>query len=665
MLCRTLILALVLLVSPCLSTALAAEPPVPIEGRILVSANSMSVGTYTYFIEGMSDNVSTPGPALPYAEVSPDMERVAYQMKDAQPATYGDVWIARLDGSEAVNVTGLAGVAGVNCKPAWSPDGTQLAFQHADPGHPRPCDVFEVWVVDTDGTNAHRASSLGSPASCPTWSPNGYRLTYAVMGVGAITIDSDGTDMAVLPNVGAMADWSPDGTRILSVTVEGAVEGGESGRWRKLLLTDADGGNPQVLFQRFLTDSDVAEHMALYGYQMPEDDGLRWLYVREGAGPSSPDWSPKGDRFVFRAAIPFDPSGLYYPYQNDLWMYDLTDHTMVPIAQDSICEFHHSWDGPNTFPDDPEVSVDDVTVTFSEVIDEGVTVILRDDDPPEVPTGFLFDYEFYELNTTAEVTGPITICMTYTDEEVPPGPAEANLFILHYDEVAQLWEDITTSHDTVNNIVCGQTDGLSPFALQGIRGTQFPDVPAWGFGTEGLDPHWSYYQVMACVEAQIVGGYPDGTYQPGAVVTRDQMAVYVARALAGGDDSVPEFTETPTFPDVGEGFWALNYVEYAVAQNVVAGYLDGYYHPAYQVDRGQMAVYVARARGWVGVDDDMTTAPELFPDVPAGFWSGTAIEACVTNGVVQGYQDGYYRPSWAVTRDQMAVYVARAFDLPM
>jgi hypothetical protein len=30
---------------------------------------------------------------------------------------------------------------------------------------------------------------------------------------------------------------------------------------------------------------------------------------------------------------------------------------------------------------------------------------------------------------------------------------------------------------------------------------------------------------------------------------------------------------------------------------------------------------------------------------------------------VQGYPDGLYRPNTKVTRDQMAVYVARAFDL--
>jgi hypothetical protein len=74
---------------------------------------------------------------------------------------------------------------------------------------------------------------------------------------------------------------------------------------------------------------------------------------------------------------------------------------------------------------------------------------------------------------------------------------------------------------------------------------------------------------------------------------------------------------------------------------------------------------VARSQGWVNLGDDMTTAPQVFPDVPAGFWAGTAVKACVDHAVVQGYLDGLYHPDDPVTRDQMAVYVARAFELPM
>jgi Tol biopolymer transport system component len=187
-----------------------------------------------------------------------------------------------------------------------------------------------------------------------------------------------------------------------------------------------------------------------------------------------------------------------------------------------------------------------------------------------------------------------------------------------------------------------------------------------GFGDIGA-AFWCHDEIRSCVAAGVVSGYGDGTYQPGNPVTRDQMAVYVARALAGGDGYVPEFTDTPTFPDVPEESWALKYVEYAVAHNVVAGYLDGTYHPEYEVTRDQMAVYVARAlvapTGEAALADYVPADPRDFPDVASDFWSYKHVEYCVENGVVAGYLDGLYHPDYVVTRDQMAVYVARAFGL--
>jgi hypothetical protein len=184
----------------------------------------------------------------------------------------------------------------------------------------------------------------------------------------------------------------------------------------------------------------------------------------------------------------------------------------------------------------------------------------------------------------------------------------------------------------------------------------FSDVP---------NDHWAFLDVYKTAMAGIVRGYPEGSYHPDEAVNRAQMAVYISRALAGGEENVPgsEAYLEPSFDDVAADYWAYRYIEYTVAAEVVGGYGDGTYRPDGPVDRGQMAVYVARARDWVGIDDDMTTAPELFPDVPAGFWSGAAVQTCVDNGVVHGYADGYYHPENLVTRDQMAVYVARAFNL--
>jgi subtilisin family serine protease len=184
----------------------------------------------------------------------------------------------------------------------------------------------------------------------------------------------------------------------------------------------------------------------------------------------------------------------------------------------------------------------------------------------------------------------------------------------------------------------------------------FSDVPP---------SHWAYSQIEACFGAEIVQGYDDGKYHPEYPVTRDQMAVYIARALAGGDAAVPAGPAQATFADVPTTFWAYRHIEYDYDEGVVTGYDAERYAPGDPVDRGQMAVYVARAMVAPGGDAAIPDPepPATFPDVPVSFWSYKHVEYCVGQGVVQGYDDGTYHPEYPVTRDQMAVYIARAFGL--
>ena len=187
----------------------------------------------------------------------------------------------------------------------------------------------------------------------------------------------------------------------------------------------------------------------------------------------------------------------------------------------------------------------------------------------------------------------------------------------------------------------------------------FGDVP-WD--------HWAVLQVELAYENGIVGGYPGGAYLPALDIDRGQMAVFISRSLAGGDSHVPAGPDTPTFSDVATSFWAYKYIEYAKAQNVVGGYSDGSYRPSVPVDRGQMAVFVARALA--GDDAGVPPGPvtPTFSDVTATnswAWCYKHVEYVVARGVVSGYSDGTYRPATVCTRDQMAVFVARAFELPM
>ena len=186
----------------------------------------------------------------------------------------------------------------------------------------------------------------------------------------------------------------------------------------------------------------------------------------------------------------------------------------------------------------------------------------------------------------------------------------------------------------------------------------FPDVPT---------DYWALDSILACTAAGIVQGYPDGTYGPAIVVTRDQMAVFISRALVGGNEKVPTGPATPHFADVPIDYWAYDYIEYARYVGVVQGYSDGLYHSADAVDRGQMSAYIARAvaGGDVKVPDGPVIA--TFSDVPTNYWAYKYVEyiANPTRAIAKGYPDGLYHPEYPCTRDQMAVYIQRAFKLPM
>jgi PKD repeat protein len=195
----------------------------------------------------------------------------------------------------------------------------------------------------------------------------------------------------------------------------------------------------------------------------------------------------------------------------------------------------------------------------------------------------------------------------------------------------------------------------------------FPDAPLTP------DPSfWAADHIIACTTANIVRGYADGLYHPEIPVARDQMAVYIARAVVrpSSDAGVPDHESPPTFSDVPADHWAYKQIEYAVSQNVVQGYADGTYRPDVVVDRGQMAVFIARAmvapNGDAGIPD-LGPIP-TFPDVPgedgAWAWCQKHVDYLAAHYVVTGYLDGAYHPEYPVTRDLMAAYIGWAFELP-
>ena len=192
------------------------------------------------------------------------------------------------------------------------------------------------------------------------------------------------------------------------------------------------------------------------------------------------------------------------------------------------------------------------------------------------------------------------------------------------------------------------SDGLARFA----------DLPA---------DHWALSQIEACAAAGIVLGCADGAYHPDWPVDRAAMAAYLSRALAGGDANVPAAAGQVSFSDVPAYHWAHKYVEYAKAAGIVFGFPDGLYRPDRTVSRAEMAAFMARAiadpTGEDGLRGYQPPAAPTFPDVPIDSWAYRYVEYLAARGIVSGYPDGAYRPSAPCTRDQMAAYLVRGFDL--
>ena len=120
---------------------------------------------------------------------------------------------------------------------------------------------------------------------------------------------------------------------------------------------------------------------------------------------------------------------------------------------------------------DPVEDAPEVSLQFDDVAGAGeTTVTLTDPSAQELPDGFKLTglsggATYFEIKTTADFNNYVEICIDYSDMAVAGNPSK--LKFLHYDEVIG-WEDITSSNDTENMILCGITDSFSLFAIAEI-----------------------------------------------------------------------------------------------------------------------------------------------------------------------------------------------------
>ncbi|ADH98350.1 S-layer homology domain-containing protein [Salisediminibacterium selenitireducens] len=112
------------------------------------------------------------------------------------------------------------------------------------------------------------------------------------------------------------------------------------------------------------------------------------------------------------------------------------------------------------------------------------------------------------------------------------------------------------------------------------------------------------------------------------------------------------------FHDVSGNYRFHDEIIYLADQGVISGYLNGNFGPDDTVTRAAAATMIGRA-----LDLDGTQRHTDFPDVRDGNNASGYIQAAADLGIIQGFPDGTFRPNDRVTRGQMAIFIARAYNL--
>lgn len=169
-----------------------------------------------------------------------------------------------------------------------------------------------------------------------------------------------------------------------------------------------------------------------------------------------------------------------------------------------------------------------------------------------------------------------------------------------------------------------------------------------------------YYQFVDYVTSKgYFNGVADKTFAPADNMTRAMFVTVLFRFHgAKGDSSQSAFT------DVAPGEWYTDAINWAAANRIVDGVGNGKFAPNDPITRAQMCTMIERylalyKKAWKVTLPETGSVSVMVDENAIPAYALAAVKQCQRHGLVNGFEDGTFRPNELSTRAQVAAVIYR------
>lgn len=207
---------------------------------------------------------------------------------------------------------------------------------------------------------------------------------------------------------------------------------------------------------------------------------------------------------------------------------------------------------------------------------------------------------------------------------------------------------VTGAGTTTNDVSVETTPEAIRYAMALMRGI---DVPQF---TDVAEDAWYHDYVYDLVYRGVVNGMTATTYEPEGKLTRAQFVKLLACSLADAE-TLKTYEGQHPFKD-SEGHWAEAYIAWAKDKGIVEGVSATEFDPEAPITREQMATIFGRYALKQGIElPKSENAAGSFPDADKiSEYAREFVELMRIAGILNGYEDGTFRPQGNATRAEAA-----------